>query len=105
MPVSKPQQQKRIRPDEKIPLRLSQRERQLIIEKTFAPDELTLRLRLVQVEGKAPIYRFTLDELDELAGYVAAEANHAKSKKLENELDRIFNRIDDLLGRYTDEEN
>jgi hypothetical protein len=40
-------------------------------------------LRVVPSRGQRPFYRFTLDDLDELAGYVAAEANHAKIKKLE----------------------
>ena len=89
--------------DRRNAVRLSRRECDLIIEKTFAPEELTARLRLARVEGKQPVFRFTLDELDELGGYVAAEANHAKSKALRRELDDIFDRIDDLLGRFTTE--
>ena len=99
----KQQQRKRIRPSDTIPLRLNARERHLIVEKTFAPEELTARL--IRSQGKEPDCRFTLDEFDELAGYVAAEANHARDKKLKKELDRIFALIDDLLGRYTDEED
>ena len=108
MPLSKArmypkrQQWRRIRPGDKIPLRLNARERNLIVEETFAPEELTARLG--RVEGKEPVCRFTLAELDELAGYVAAEANHAKSKDLREDLDQIYNRIDDLLRRYTVEE-
>jgi hypothetical protein len=45
----------------------------------------------------------TLDDLDELAGYVAAEANHAKVKKLEKELRPLYSRIADLLESYRDE--
>jgi len=50
-----------------------------------------------------PAYRFTLDELDELAGYVAAEANHSKVKKLEEELRRLYARFAAVLGSYTDD--
>lgn len=63
---------------EKVPLELNQRERDLIIEHTFADNDLTDRLRIVPSPGRRSFYRFTLDELaklDELAGYVAAEAN------------------------------
>jgi len=67
---------------EKIPLQLDDRERELILNHTFAGEELTDRLRIVPSPGRPPSYRFTLDELEELAGYVAAEANHAKVKKL-----------------------
>jgi hypothetical protein len=52
-----------------------------------------------------PIFRFTLDDLDELAGFVAAEANHAKDKKLQEELDRLYERIQDTLDGYTDEDD
>ncbi len=54
--------------------------------------------------NKPPVVHFSLDELDELAGYVAAEANHAKDKKLQKEWDRLFARIEDLLESYTDED-
>ena len=53
--------------------------------------------------GEPPIYRFTLDDLDELAGYVAAEANHAKDTKLEKQLHRLYARIAAVLESYTDE--
>jgi hypothetical protein len=46
-----------------------------------------------------------LDDLDELAGYVAAEANHAKIKKIEKELRQLYARIAAVLESYTDENN
>ncbi|MFH1843491.1 MAG: hypothetical protein ABIF77_09830 [bacterium] len=96
---------KQIRPDEKVPLELSVRERELILNHTFADDELTGRLRIVRQPGEPPVYRFTLDDLDELAGYIAAEANHAKLKKLEKELRRLYARIAAVLESYTDEDD
>jgi hypothetical protein len=48
--------------------------------------------------------RMTLDDLDQLSGCVAAEANHTKDKKLAKNLDRIIGKITDLLDRYTDDE-
>ncbi len=41
--------------------------------------------------------------LDELGGFVAAEANHTKDKKLRKELDHLFDRIQTTLDSYTDE--
>ena len=84
-------------------LRLTSRQCDLIINKTFAPSELTGRLRL-RIVGKKPVYRFTLDELDELMGYVAAEANHTPDRKLEKQLLKIFSRIEQLLATHTDED-
>ena len=95
---------KQIAADEKLALELSGRERVLILKHTFAGAELTNRLRIVPRPGEAPAYRFTLDDLDELAGYVAAEANHAKAKKLEKELRRLYARIAAVLESYTDED-
>jgi Plasmid pRiA4b ORF-3-like protein len=100
-----PEDRKRIRPDEKVPLELSDHERELILNHSFADEELTGPLRIVPRPGAPLVYRFTLDDWDELAGYVAAEANHAKDKKLQKEWDGLYARIAALLESYTDEEN
>ena len=94
---------KQIAIGEQVPLELTERERDLIMKHTFAGSDLTDRLRVVPGPGRRPFYRFTLDELDGLAGYVAAEANHAKVKKLEKELRQLYGRIADVLDSYTDE--
>jgi hypothetical protein len=96
-------QRRQIAPDEKVPLKLNARERALILKHTFADGELTDRLRIVPRFGESPVFRFTLDDLDELAGSVAAEVNHAKGKKLETELYRLYARIAAVLESYTDE--
>jgi hypothetical protein len=97
-------QRKRIRPDEKVSLNLNGAERELILQHTFADDDLTRRLRIVPRAGESAPYRFTLGELDDLAGYVAAEANHAKDKKLKKHLAHLFDRIQTVLESYTDED-
>lgn len=94
---------KRIAPDSTLPLELNERERELILEHSFASEDLTRRLRLVSQPGKRPVYRYTLGELDELGGYVASEANHAKQSKLKKEWDRLFDRITAILNTHTDE--
>ena len=85
-------------------MELDGRERELILNHSLAEPELTDRLRVVPTPGESPIYRFTLDDLDELAGYVAAEANHAKDKKLQKEWDRLCARLADILDFYTDQD-
>jgi hypothetical protein len=94
---------RRIAVGEKIPLELTERERDLIMKHTFAGNNLTDRLRVMPSPGQRPSYRFTLDDLDELAGYVAAEANHAKVKKLEKELRQLYSRIEHALESHTDQ--
>ena len=95
---------KQIAADETVALELSDRERDLIMKHTFAGDELTYRLRVVPRPGEPPLCRFTSDDLDELAGYVAAQANHAKVKKKEKELRQLYARIAAVLESYTDED-
>jgi len=95
----------RIHRNEKVPLELNDRERKLIQWHTFADGTLTDRLRVVPKPGEPPVFHFTLDDLDELAGFVAAEANHAKDKKLQKELDQLCDRIQATLDGYTDEDN
>ena len=45
--LEQPQVRQRIRPAEKVPLELNDRERELILEQTFADEELTSHLRVV----------------------------------------------------------
>ncbi len=94
----------RIKPDEAVPLELNERERELI-QNTFVDDDLTGRLRVVPKPGERPVFRFTLDDLDELAGFVASEANHAKNKKLQKEWDHLHERIEAVLDGYMDQDD
>jgi hypothetical protein len=45
----------------------------------------------------------TLDEWDDLGGFIAAEANHTREKKLQRKLDAIVARIEKLLLSHSDE--
>jgi hypothetical protein len=45
----------------------------------------------------------TLGDLEDMAGHVAGEANHAKSKQVEATLDGIYEKVEELLDRYTEE--
>ncbi len=38
------------------------------------------------------------DDMDELVGYVAAAANHAKNRRQERILDRVFEAMSDAVG-------
>jgi hypothetical protein len=96
---------KPVLPGQKVPLTLSHREHELILNHTLADEELTAPLRAVPISNKASVYSFTLDDLEELVGYVAAEANHAKDKKLQKELDRLFARMETVPESYTDEDD
>ena len=76
-------ERQRIRPGQEVPLELSDRERELILEHAFADEALLGRLRVAPASNQRAVFHFTLDDLDDLAGCVAAEANHAKDKSSE----------------------
>ena len=59
---------KRIKQGQMIPVKLSEHERGLIINKTLAGPDLTERLELVLKSES--VFTFTFDELDELVGYM-----------------------------------
>ena len=77
----------------------------MILRHTFAGDQLTRWLRIVSRAGESADCRFTLDELDELARYVAAAANHTNDKKLKKHLAALFDRVCAVLASYTDEDD
>jgi len=98
----------RIKPDETVSLQVSNRERLLILNETMidalASPEIIRKVRFAVIEHGSIILHFTLEELDELAGYVAAAANHTENEAVEQELDQVCERIEGLLDAYTDEE-
>jgi hypothetical protein len=95
--------QKRIKAGEKVALRLTDAEKAILLERvTILPQEAETAIR--SMPGGEPV-RLSLDELDDLNGFVAAEANHTEDKKLAKALDRVFDKIEKLLGRYTETED
>jgi hypothetical protein len=101
-PIIPQRQRTPVKANETIPLELNHRECDLIISHTFADESITNRLRVVPQPGQRPVFHFTLDELDELLGDVAAEANHAKNKILQEQLDQLCDHIEAVLSRYSD---
>jgi len=83
----------------KLFLPLTGRECELIRDQSFAPDELIDRLQPApQTENPLADYLYTSDELDELAGFIAAAANHAENREAEQEWDALFERVLALLN-------
>lgn len=93
---------KQIQPGDKVPLRLSRQDRDLILKQVDL-DENTMRpLRVARVDATDLVVLYTLDDLDELSGAVAAQANHAKSGKLQRQLHAVWVKITDTLRAYDD---
>ena len=92
---------KRIQPGETVPLKLTATERKLVLEDVMCLDDGHEQIIRGTPAGK-PVM-MTLDGLDDFAGYIAAEANHCEDRKKEDKLDAVHQKIQNLLDRYTDE--
>jgi len=93
---------KQVRPDEKLPLKLTASERKLVLEGLTCLDQ-----EIEQIVRDTPTgqpVKMTLDDLDDFGGYVAAEANHCTDKTKARKLDAVFEKIQALLDKFTDEE-
>jgi hypothetical protein len=90
-----------IDPNQRIEVRMSARDRELIVDHTFADPDYAKRLRAIPGES-GYVGKYTLDDLEDLLGFIAAEANHCSDSKLEEELDELFARISTLQQSYDD---
>ena len=93
---------KQIQPGEKVPLKLTATERKLVLEDLMCLDQEYEQIIRDTPTGK-PVM-MTLDDLDDFGGYIAAEANHCDDSKKQKKLDTVFEKIQSVLDRYTDEE-
>jgi len=93
---------KKIKEGQKVAVSFGPRDRQLVLDHTFAGPDLTAALRQAQLVDGRHVVRYTLGDLDELLGYVAAEANHATDKKLRKELDALYARLRSEMASYDD---
>jgi len=93
---------KRIKQGQKVAVGFKPRERKLVFDHTFAGPELTSALRKARLVDGRHIVRYMLADLEELLGFVAAEANHSTDKKLQNELDTLHARLSLEMESYDD---
>jgi hypothetical protein len=97
-----PKKRTKIAEGQTVPVKLSARDRDLIIEHAMIDPDITAPLEKVPPEAGVLNFGFTLDDLDELLGYIAVEANHCKSKKLQRELQGLYDRLKDVMESYDD---
>jgi hypothetical protein len=69
----------------------------------FSNKELEEFGRHAVVDGKRLRLNLSLDDIEDLQGHVAAEANHTRDAKLRNRLDKIFLKLQGFLDRYDDQ--
>ena len=96
-------QRKYIKPETRLRCRFSSRQRDLILERTMLDSEIEKRLRDATAMGSKIAVELTLDDIDDLLGCVAAEANHSDDGKVRRLLDPVCDQLSRLLDQYTDD--
>ena len=91
---------KSIGENEKVPLMLTEEQIEVIVEHTFAEDELLNALKIAEAVGTKRRVKFTLHELEFLEGHVAATANHCEDPNLQRKLDDVCELISKVQGSY-----
>ena len=77
----------------RIRVRLSRRDRDLILKHTFIGGDVEERIRVARANGTAIMVDLTPDDIDELLGYVAAEANHSEQPVIRRQLYALYDRL------------
>jgi len=85
-----------------IEIKFTPQERALIIDHTFADPGLTKRLKIAEIKGKHIVAKYSIHDLDDLLGFIAAEANHTEDKQLEKKLDRLFEKLTRIFEKEID---
>jgi hypothetical protein len=93
---------KYIKPGTKVGLKLTAAKRKIILEDIICLDDNYLQI-VRDTPAEQPV-QLTLDDWDDLGGYIATAANHMDDKRLEKKLDTIFDKIQKILDTHTDEE-
>ena len=84
---------KRIKPGQAIDVRLTRRERDLIVERTLIDPETEAHLQSATPRGSHLMVQLMLDDIEDLAGHVAAEANHSSDLRLRRVLEAVYDRL------------
>ncbi len=95
---------KRIKPGQLVEISLTPQERDLLVERTFIDGEMEARLRGAAPRGSNLVVQLTLDDVDDLAGHVAAEANHCSEARVRRVLEAVYDRLASIEDTLTDEE-
>ena len=94
-------ERKKIKFGEKVPIKFTLAERDLIFDNTFAGGDMITPLKITSVEGSKLKAMYSVDVLEELIGYIAAASNHCEDAKLQRQLDKLFERLKNIEESYS----
>jgi len=92
---------KRIPYGEKLPVYFSSKELEDIREHSFVGSDFG---QYAIVEDKRLRLDLSLDDIEDVQGYIAAEANHTRNAKLRQRLEKLFDKFQKYLDQYSDQE-
>ena len=93
-------QKQKITMNEKIPVKLTIHDRNLLLEETFIDDVKIELLQSAEEQSGMITIHLTLDDLDDLLGTIAFHANHADDSKLEAIFDEMYDRLSEIESMY-----
>jgi len=79
---------------------LTLKERDLILNCMILENHLIEMFKIALIKSNQLSIYFTLDELEDLLGYIAAEANNSDDKKLVGRLEKLYDKLDELALLY-----
>ena len=85
-----------------MPVKINVEQRQLIEEYTYVGPDLLALLSHGSEGVSATSTMLSLDDLEELIGYIAFEANHTDDRRLGKRLDQLFVYLQGILDSYED---
>ncbi|HEY5543918.1 MAG TPA: hypothetical protein VIM04_11765 [Candidatus Binatia bacterium] len=95
------QKRKKISYGSKLPVYFSEEDLRLVRERTLVDPDFG-RLAIAE-SGKLKL-ELSLDEIEEVQGYIAAEANHTENMKIQRKLDLLYDKLQRFLDQYDDQE-
>ena len=90
---------KRIEPNSKLTVELTARDWVDLTEHTFVEPEF---VQCVVVEGTERRVQWSLDDIEDVQGHVAATSNQTDDAKLERRLSKLFDKLQTFLDRHDD---
>jgi hypothetical protein len=90
---------KKIRYGQTVEINFSDAEKDLLEEYTLIDSEYMDRLQAVGT-GKTWTGRYTLDDLEDMIGYIGEGESHAKGRKTKRTLQSLISRLNDELDSY-----
>lgn len=83
----------------KIRIAFTVRQRDLLLNHTLADDSYAKRLRPRESSSKL-VGEYSIGDLEDMLGFLAEAASHAETRRLEDELDATYDKLEKVVARY-----